>query len=53
MFLLLVYIYSWFDELILSIFYMFLGQNFLFTSADENSQLKVIDFGLSDFVKPG
>ncbi|RZR95337.1 hypothetical protein BHM03_00024171 [Ensete ventricosum] len=28
-------------------------QNFLFTSKDENSQLKAIDFGLSDFVKPG
>ncbi|XP_058088700.1 CDPK-related kinase 5-like isoform X2 [Magnolia sinica] len=27
-------------------------ENFLFTSKDENSQLKVIDFGLSDFVKP-
>ncbi|XP_039010301.1 CDPK-related kinase 5 isoform X1 [Hibiscus syriacus] len=28
-------------------------ENFLFTSKDENSQLKAIDFGLSDFVKPG
>jgi serine/threonine protein kinase len=27
-------------------------ENFLFTSKDENSALKVIDFGLSDFVKP-
>nr|KJB48534.1 hypothetical protein B456_008G074300 [Gossypium raimondii] len=27
-------------------------ENFLFTSKDENSQLKAIDFGLSDFVKP-
>ncbi|CAK9166455.1 unnamed protein product [Ilex paraguariensis] len=27
-------------------------ENFLFTSEDENSQLKTIDFGLSDFVKP-
>lgn len=27
-------------------------ENFLFTSMDENSQLKAIDFGLSDFVKP-
>uniref|UniRef100_A0A0D9X228 Protein kinase domain-containing protein n=1 Tax=Leersia perrieri TaxID=77586 RepID=A0A0D9X228_9ORYZ len=27
-------------------------ENFLFTSKDENSSLKVIDFGLSDFVKP-
>ncbi|XP_076956146.1 CDPK-related kinase 5-like [Bidens hawaiensis] len=26
--------------------------NFLFTSKDENSPLKAIDFGLSDFVKP-
>ncbi|XP_075654595.1 CDPK-related kinase 5 [Castanea sativa] len=27
-------------------------ENFLFKSKDENSQLKAIDFGLSDFVKP-
>ncbi|KAF8679264.1 hypothetical protein HU200_046042 [Digitaria exilis] len=27
-------------------------ENFLFTSKDENSHLKAIDFGLSDFVKP-
>ncbi|GMY11729.1 CDPK-related kinase 5 [Fagus crenata] len=27
-------------------------ENFLFTSKDENSQLKAIDFGLSDYVKP-
>ncbi|XP_050380019.1 CDPK-related kinase 5 [Argentina anserina] len=27
-------------------------ENFLFTSMDEDSQLKAIDFGLSDFVKP-
>ncbi|CAJ1929743.1 unnamed protein product [Sphenostylis stenocarpa] len=27
-------------------------ENFLFTSKDENSNLKAIDFGLSDFVKP-
>ncbi|PWZ07522.1 hypothetical protein Zm00014a_030211 [Zea mays] len=27
-------------------------ENFLFMSKDENSALKVIDFGLSDFVKP-
>lgn len=31
----------------------FLFQNFLFSSKEENSPLKVIDFGLSDFVKPG
>jgi hypothetical protein len=30
-----------------------ISQNFLFMSKDENSALKVIDFGLSDFVKPG
>ncbi|GER52549.1 calcium-dependent protein kinase-like protein [Striga asiatica] len=29
-----------------------LAQNFLFTSKDEHSQLKAIDFGLSDYVKP-
>lgn len=27
-------------------------ENFLFTSKDDNSQLKAIDFGLSDYVKP-
>ncbi|KAL5538907.1 hypothetical protein UlMin_045556 [Ulmus minor] len=27
-------------------------ENFLYTSKDEDSQLKAIDFGLSDFVKP-
>lgn len=30
-----------------------ISQNFLFMTKDENSALKVIDFGLSDFVKPG
>ncbi|TYK18738.1 CDPK-related kinase 7-like isoform X1 [Cucumis melo var. makuwa] len=28
-------------------------ENFLFTSKDETSTLKAIDFGLSDYVKPG
>ncbi|KAG6498840.1 hypothetical protein ZIOFF_038590 [Zingiber officinale] len=28
-------------------------ENFLFANKDENSQMKLIDFGLSDFVKPG
>lgn len=28
-------------------------QNFLFTTKDEYAQLKAIDFGLSDFIKPG
>uniref|UniRef100_A0A3Q7HCV7 Protein kinase domain-containing protein n=1 Tax=Solanum lycopersicum TaxID=4081 RepID=A0A3Q7HCV7_SOLLC len=27
-------------------------ENFLFISTDENSPLKAIDFGLSDYVKP-
>ncbi|KAG6519061.1 hypothetical protein ZIOFF_022550 [Zingiber officinale] len=27
-------------------------RNFLFTTRDENAQMKLIDFGLSDFVKP-
>ncbi|PIN20455.1 Ca2+/calmodulin-dependent protein kinase, EF-Hand protein superfamily [Handroanthus impetiginosus] len=27
-------------------------ENFLFTSKDENSELKAIDFGLSDYIKP-
>ncbi|KAL3033782.1 hypothetical protein AAZX31_02G155400 [Glycine max] len=30
----------------------FMLQNFLFTSKDDNSSLKAIDFGLSDYVKP-
>ncbi|KAJ0009717.1 hypothetical protein Pint_34460 [Pistacia integerrima] len=30
----------------------FLYQNFLYTTKDESSQLKAIDFGLSDFVRP-
>jgi len=29
------------------------GQNFLYTSKEDNSQLKVIGFGLSDFSRPG
>lgn len=33
--------------------FLLLGQNFLFMSKDEDSSLKAIDFGLSDFVKPG
>jgi len=28
-------------------------QNFLFTSKEDNAPLKAIDFGLSDYVKPG
>lgn len=32
---------------------LLVDQNFLFTSKDENSPLKAIDFGLSDFAKPG
>lgn len=31
----------------------FMLQNFLFTSKDDKSTLKAIDFGLSDYVKPG
>jgi hypothetical protein len=31
----------------------FTSQNFLFKSKDENSALKVTDFGLSDYVRPG
>lgn len=31
----------------------FLIQNFLYSSKDESSELKAIDFGLSDFVRPG
>lgn len=28
-------------------------QNFLFTTKDEDAPMKVIDFGLSDFIRPG
>lgn len=40
-------------SMLLSEFSHFLEQNFLYTSKDESSQLKAIDFGLSDFVRPG
>lgn len=33
--------------------FVFLSQNFLFSTKDEASPLKAIDFGLSDYVKPG
>lgn len=35
-----------------SVFFFHL-QNFLFTTKDESSPLKAIDFGLSDYVRPG
>jgi len=28
-------------------------QNFLFVTKDEDTPMKVIDFGLSDFIRPG
>ncbi|KAG6477863.1 hypothetical protein ZIOFF_061295 [Zingiber officinale] len=28
-------------------------ENFLFTTKDENAPMKIIDFGLSDFIRPG
>lgn len=28
-------------------------ENFLFSSEEDDSHLKLIDFGLSDFIKPG
>jgi len=28
-------------------------QNFLFTSRSEDADMKLIDFGLSDFIRPG
>lgn len=40
-------------SMLVSEFSHFLEQNFLYTSKDESSQLKAIDFGLSDFVRPG
>lgn len=33
--------------------FFFALQNFLFVSKDEDAVMKVIDFGLSDFVRPG
>ncbi len=49
----IIYLYS--QIIVYLVFWMrfFLLQNFLFTSKDENSPLKAIDFGLSDYVKPG
>jgi len=35
------------------IVFCYLFQNFLFTTKEENSPLKAIDFGLSDYVKLG
>lgn len=32
---------------------IFALQNFLFVSKEEDAVMKVIDFGLSDFVRPG
>lgn len=32
---------------------LFSLQNFLFATKDEDSPMKVIDFGLSDFIRPG
>lgn len=29
------------------------SQNFLFATKDEDAPMKVIDFGLSDFIRPG
>lgn len=47
------FILSYYIVLLLIIKIGFLPQNFLFSSEDENSTLKAIDFGLSDYVKPG
>lgn len=30
-----------------------ISQNFLFTSRSEDADMKLIDFGLSDFIRPG
>jgi len=54
---LLIYLIVLFNEL----FYDFIAtslkifalQNFLFVSKDDDAVMKVIDFGLSDFVRPG
>ena len=35
------------------IFFFLQYQNFLYTAKDESSPLKAIDFGLSDFARPG
>ena len=46
-------LFSCFYFMILSKCSYLMDQNFLFTTKDENSVLKAIDFGLSDFVRPG
>lgn len=33
--------------------HLIMWQNFLFSTRDEDAPLKVIDFGLSDFIRPG
>ena len=33
--------------------YLIVLQNFLFSTRDEDASLKIIDFGLSDFIRPG
>lgn len=35
------------------VLYLIMRQNFLFSTRDEDAPLKIIDFGLSDFIKPG
>lgn len=41
------------DSLISCIYHHFNVQNFLFTTRDEDAPLKIIDFGLSDFIRTG
>lgn len=36
-----------------TLFLFVVEQNFLFTSRSEDADMKLIDFGLSDFVRPG
>lgn len=42
-----------FGALCLEVVCYLLFQNFLYLTKEENSPLKAIDFGLSDYVKPG
>lgn len=37
----------------LILFWSLLLQNFLYTSRSEDADMKLIDFGLSDFIRPG
>ncbi len=47
------FFYLGWTEFLFVLFFCWLIQNFLFKSQDEDAPLKAVDFGLSDFIKPG